>query len=56
LTGLDAAEAQATLDAAGGDLRLALVMHKTGRPRGEAARALAAAQNIVAQAVTLLTK
>jgi N-acetylmuramic acid 6-phosphate etherase len=55
-TGLDAAEAQAALDAAGGDLRLALVMHKTGRPRTEAERALAAAQNVVAQAVVLLTK
>jgi N-acetylmuramic acid 6-phosphate etherase len=55
-TGLDAAEAQATLNAAGGDLRLALVMHKTGHPRAEAERALAAAHNIVAQAVALLAK
>ncbi|MFL6210740.1 MAG: N-acetylmuramic acid 6-phosphate etherase [Pyrinomonadaceae bacterium] len=55
-TGLDAAAAQVALDAAGGDLRLALVMHKSGRPRAEAERALAAAQNVVAQAVVLLTK
>jgi N-acetylmuramic acid 6-phosphate etherase len=55
-TGMDAAEAQTALDAAGGDLRLALVMHKTGRPRAEAERALAAAQNVVAQAVVLLAK
>lgn len=55
-TGLDATEAQAALDAAGGDLRLALVMRKSGRSRTEAERALAAAQNVVAQAVALLTK
>ncbi len=53
-TGLDEAAAHATLDAAGGDLRTALVMNKTNTTRAEAERALAAAKHVVRDAVALL--
>ena len=49
--GLDETEARAALEAAGGDLRVALVMSKTGRPRDEARAALEAAGWVVARAV-----
>lgn len=49
--GLDEAAARAALEHAGGDLRIALVMSKTGRTREEAARALDSAQWVVARAV-----
>jgi N-acetylmuramic acid 6-phosphate etherase len=53
-TGLDEATAQAALDAAGGDLRTALVMHKARCSRAAAERALAAAHNVVQRAVELI--
>lgn len=53
-TGADEAAASAALVAAGGDLRVALVMHKTGRAREEAAGALAASRGVVEVAVKTL--
>ena len=55
-TGLDEAAARAAFERAGGDLRVALVMHKSGRTRAEAEGALAAAQNVVAAAVEALKR
>jgi N-acetylmuramic acid 6-phosphate etherase len=55
-TGLDEAAARAALDAAGGDLRVALVMSKTGRGSNEARRALEACGWVVERAVESLTK
>jgi N-acetylmuramic acid 6-phosphate etherase len=49
--GLDERAARAALERAGGDLRVALVMSKTGCTREEAARALDSAQWVVARAV-----
>lgn len=49
-SGLDEPEARAALDEAGGDLRVALVMHRTGRTRADAERALEAAHGVVAEA------
>jgi N-acetylmuramic acid 6-phosphate etherase len=54
-TGLDAQAALDALSAAGGDLRVALVMSKTGRSRKEAQRALEAAGWVVARAVEELS-
>ncbi|HLM58258.1 MAG TPA: N-acetylmuramic acid 6-phosphate etherase [Pyrinomonadaceae bacterium] len=54
-TGLDEREAQAAFERAGGDLRTALVMHKTARPREDAERALAASRGVVARAVEILS-
>ncbi|HYE66538.1 MAG TPA: N-acetylmuramic acid 6-phosphate etherase, partial [Pyrinomonadaceae bacterium] len=53
--GLDQATACAALDAAGGDLRTALVMSRTGCSRVEAERALAAAHNVVHRAIRSLS-
>ena len=53
-TGLDEAHAQSALAAAGGDLRVALVMHKTNSARADAEHALAATRNVVAQAIALI--
>jgi N-acetylmuramic acid 6-phosphate etherase len=55
-TQTDDATAQDALEAAGGDLRVALVMHRTKRTRDEASRALAESQAVVARAVELLTR
>jgi N-acetylmuramic acid 6-phosphate etherase len=44
------------LEAAGGDLRVALVMHRTGAEREPAARALEAARGVVAEAVAALRR
>jgi len=55
-TGLDEPSARAALDAAGGDLRAALVMHLTGRTREEAARALEESRGVVARAVELVNR
>ena len=55
-TGLNDEEARAALDAAGGDLRVALVMCKTHSTRAEAEHALAAAQNVVERALGLVAK
>jgi N-acetylmuramic acid 6-phosphate etherase len=49
--GLDERGAREALERAGGDLRVALVMSKTGRARVEAERALEAAGWVVARAV-----
>lgn len=54
-TGADEAAARAALEAAGGDLRAALVMRRTGRTREEAHRALAAAHGVVQRAVEALS-
>ena len=53
--GLDDGAAREALERAGGDLRVALVMSKTGRPRDEAERALEAAGWVVARAVEELS-
>ena len=53
-TGLSETDAQSGLEAAGGDLRLALVMSKSGRGRTEAERALAQANGVVQKAVESL--
>ncbi|MDQ3821412.1 MAG: N-acetylmuramic acid 6-phosphate etherase, partial [Acidobacteriota bacterium] len=50
-TGLTEAEAAAQLDAAGGDLRSALVMNRARVGREEAERALAEAGGVVGRAV-----
>jgi N-acetylmuramic acid 6-phosphate etherase len=52
--GLDERAASEALERAGGDLRVALVMSKTGRARVEAERALEAAGWVVARAVAEL--
>jgi N-acetylmuramic acid 6-phosphate etherase len=50
-TGLDPDEATAALDAADGDIRVALVMVKTKRGAGEAKAALVAAKGVVQTAI-----
>ena len=52
--GLGARDAEAALEAAGGDLPTALVMARTGRSRDDAASALADAKGVVAAAVAAL--
>ena len=52
---LDAAEAEELMSSAGGDLRVALVMSKTGRASEDARRALEAADWVVARAVEELS-
>ena len=52
--GLDEAQAQAALEAAGWDLRLALVMQHTGAPREQAEAALRQTDFAIARAVQLL--
>ena len=54
--GLDERGASEALERAGGDLRVALVMSKTGRARVEAERALEAAGWVVARAVEELRR
>ncbi len=54
--GLEEIDARAALDAAGGDLRVALVMLKTGGTRAKAEDALVKAQGVVARAIEWLTK
>jgi N-acetylmuramic acid 6-phosphate etherase len=49
-------EARDALERAGGDLRLALVMHRTGAARGPAERALEAARGVVERAVDALER
>jgi len=53
-TGLDQATAQETLDAAGADLKVALVMVKANTTREKAIAALASSESKVEPAVTLL--
>src|SRR5437660_780289 len=55
-TGLDEGAAREALERAGGDLRVALVMSKTGRSREEAERALGSAGWVVAGAVEELSR
>ena len=52
---LDQAEAATALDVADSDLRVALVMSKTGRTRAEAEQALVAAKGVVQEAISSLT-
>ena len=52
---LDSQSAAATLDAAGGDLRVALVMSKTGRDRETAETALRNSRWVVAEAIRVLS-
>ena len=52
--GLNSDAATAALDAAGGDIRVALVMSKTGRSAVEAKAALAAAKGVVQTAIDKL--
>ncbi|MFN2597514.1 MAG: N-acetylmuramic acid 6-phosphate etherase [Pyrinomonadaceae bacterium] len=54
-TGADEATARAALEAAGGDLRTALVMRRTGGSRADAERALDKARGVVAVAVESLS-
>jgi N-acetylmuramic acid 6-phosphate etherase len=54
--GLDEQSASAALEAAGNDLRAAIVMRRTGRTRDEAARALAESNGVVGQAIENLTR
>jgi N-acetylmuramic acid 6-phosphate etherase len=54
-TGLDDAAARVAFDAAGGDLRVALVMQRAHKTRPEAEHALATKNNVVEQAINLLT-
>lgn len=53
-TGLDGRAAQAAFTAAGNDLRIALVMNRTGRTRAESEAALAAERGVVRQAIEQL--
>src|SRR5205085_2271118 len=54
-TGLNETEASTQLEAAGGDLRAALVMKRTGCSREEAERALAQTKGVVQKAVEALS-
>ncbi len=53
-TGLDEQAAQAAFTTAGNDLRIALVMNRTGRTRAESESALTAARGVVRQAIQQL--
>ncbi|MCA1626487.1 MAG: N-acetylmuramic acid 6-phosphate etherase [Acidobacteria bacterium] len=55
-TGADEQSARAALDAAGGDLRVALVMHKTNCAREAAEVALAETHQVVPAAIAALTQ
>ncbi|HEX8284432.1 MAG TPA: N-acetylmuramic acid 6-phosphate etherase [Pyrinomonadaceae bacterium] len=55
-TGVDEAAARAALEAAGGDLRVALVMSKTGRGPEEARRALESSGWVVERAAAELSR
>ncbi|HEU4593861.1 MAG TPA: N-acetylmuramic acid 6-phosphate etherase [Pyrinomonadaceae bacterium] len=55
-TGADEEAARAAIEGAGGDLRVALVMFKTGAARAEAERALASSRGVVARAVESLSR
>lgn len=52
--GLDDEAARAALEAAGGDLRTAIVMNKTGSTRNEAERALNTAKGVVHRAIEMM--
>ena len=55
-TGADEPAARAALEAAGGDLRVALVMHATRAARADAARALAESRGVVRHAIESLSR
>ena len=55
-TNLDRNDASAALDAANGDLRVALVMKQSGRPRSDAEQALAASHGVVSLAIQTLSR
>jgi N-acetylmuramic acid 6-phosphate etherase len=55
-TDLDQNDANAALDAANGDLRVALVMKQSGRPRSDAEQALAASHGVVGLAIQTLSR
>ncbi len=55
-TGADEEASRAAIEGAGGDLRVALVMYKTGAARAEAESALAASRGVVARAVESLSR
>ncbi|MDQ3586478.1 MAG: N-acetylmuramic acid 6-phosphate etherase [Acidobacteriota bacterium] len=55
-TEADETAARAALDAAGGDLRVALVMHKTNCPREKAEQALVEAHQVVPAAIQALAR
>lgn len=55
-TGADEEAARAAIEDAGGDLRVALVMFKTGAAREEAERALDASRGVVGRAVETLSR
>ncbi len=55
-TGAGDEAARSTIEGAGGDLRVALVMYKTGAAREEAEAALASARGVVARAVESLSR
>jgi N-acetylmuramic acid 6-phosphate etherase len=54
-TGADEETARRVLEASGGDLRVALVMHRTKRTREESERALKESQGVVERAIELLS-
>jgi N-acetylmuramic acid 6-phosphate etherase len=55
-TNLDQNNASVSLDAAKGDLRVALVMKQSGRPRSDAEQALAASHGVVSLAIQTLSR
>jgi N-acetylmuramic acid 6-phosphate etherase len=55
-TGADETAARSVIEGAGGDLRVALVMYKSGAAREEAEAALASARGVVARAVESLSR
>ncbi|HLL75496.1 MAG TPA: hypothetical protein VK421_09550, partial [Pyrinomonadaceae bacterium] len=55
-TGADEESARAALEAAGGDLRVALVMHATNGQRADAEHALAESRGVVRQAIESLSR
>jgi N-acetylmuramic acid 6-phosphate etherase len=55
-TGADEETARRALASSGGDLRIALVMHRSNSTRDEAVRALADSQGIVERAIRLLSQ
>ena len=55
-TGADESSARAALEAAGGDLRVALVMCRANRSRAEAERALAESGGVVGRAIESLAR
>jgi N-acetylmuramic acid 6-phosphate etherase len=55
-TGLDATMAKDLMENAGGDLKIAIVMHKTGADKDNAAKALLESENVIENAVEIAQK